>query len=145
MVQWENLFGSEVSIKDVSNEEKSEFSRYLVELELERGRPKRLSSIISDQNLRAFFDEITFPVHDVKDFDKLPIPFRAVTVDIVNGKEVVLELGSKSGNVGFILEPMPKHDLFRTIILDGALPRKTFSMGEADEKRFYLECRKITD
>jgi hypothetical protein len=38
---------------------------------------------------------------------------------------------------------MDKSDLFRTVILDGALPRKTFSMGEAHEKRFYLECRKI--
>ena len=36
-----------------------------------------------------------------------------------------------------------KDDFFRTIIRDGALPRKTFSMGEADEKRFYLECRQI--
>ena len=66
-------------------------------------------------------------------------------IDYVHGKEVVSELGSKPGNVGFFLEPMSKHDLFKTIILDGALPRKTFSMGEADEKRFYLECRKITD
>jgi len=38
---------------------------------------------------------------------------------------------------------MEKHDLFKTVILDGVLPRKTFSMGEAEEKRFYLECRKI--
>jgi len=66
-------------------------------------------------------------------------------IDYIHGKEVVSELGSKLGNVGFFLEPMSKHDLFKTIILDGALPRKTFSMGKADEKRFYLECRKITD
>jgi hypothetical protein len=38
---------------------------------------------------------------------------------------------------------MPKSDLFKTVILDGALPRKTFSMGEADEKRFYVEARRI--
>jgi hypothetical protein len=66
-------------------------------------------------------------------------------IDYVHGKEVVSELGSKTGNIGFFLEPMSKHALFKTIILDGALPQKTFSMGEADEKRFYLECRKITD
>jgi hypothetical protein len=66
-------------------------------------------------------------------------------IDYIHGKEVVSELGSKPENIGFFLEPMSKHDLFKTIILDGALPRKTFSMGEADEKRFYLECRKITD
>jgi hypothetical protein len=38
---------------------------------------------------------------------------------------------------------MDKGDQFKTVILDGALPRKTFSMGEAKEKRFYMECRKI--
>lgn len=70
---------------------------------------------------------------------------RETKIDYVHGKEVVSELGSKPGNIGFFLEPISKHDLFKTIILDGALPRKTFSMGEADEKRFYLECRKITD
>jgi hypothetical protein len=38
---------------------------------------------------------------------------------------------------------MQKNDFFRTVILDGSLPRKTFSMGDAKEKRFYLECRRI--
>jgi len=67
-----------------------------------------------------------------------------VKIDYVHGKDVVLDLGKKPGNMGFFLEAMSKHDLFKTIILDGALPRKTFSMGAADEKRFYLEARKIT-
>ena len=38
---------------------------------------------------------------------------------------------------------MDKSDFFKTVVVDGALPRKTFSMGEADEKRYYLEARKI--
>jgi len=45
--------------------------------------------------------------------------------------------------MGFYLAGMRKTDLFKTIILDGALPRKTFSMGEAWEKRFYMEGRKL--
>jgi hypothetical protein len=57
---------------------------------------------------------------------------------------VVAELGAESGNLSFFLPAMPKTDLFKTVILDGALPRKTFSLGEAREKRFYMECRKIT-
>lgn len=65
-------------------------------------------------------------------------------IDYVHGNDVVCELGSTPGNVGFYLAGMPKSDLFKTVILDGALPRKTFSMGEAHEKRFYMECRKIT-
>jgi hypothetical protein len=64
-------------------------------------------------------------------------------IDYVHGDDVVCELGTQSGNVGFYLAGMPKSDLFKTVILDGALPRKTFSMGEAHEKRFYMECRKI--
>jgi len=64
-------------------------------------------------------------------------------VDYIHGEDVVTRLGSKPGNMGFYLPSMEKHDLFKTVILDGVLPRKTFSMGEAEEKRFYLECRKI--
>ena len=67
----------------------------------------------------------------------------AERVDYVHGMDVVCELGSKPGNIGFYLPCMEKDDLFKTVILDGALPRKTFSMGEAHEKRFYMECRKI--
>ena len=52
-------------------------------------------------------------------------------------------LGAQAGNLGFYLPAMRKTDLFKTVILDGALPRKTFSMGEAREKRFYLEARRI--
>jgi len=65
-------------------------------------------------------------------------------IDYIHGFEVVCELGQAADNVGFFLPAISKFELFRTIILDGALPRKTFSMGEADEKRFYLECRRIT-
>jgi uncharacterized protein (DUF1015 family) len=68
-----------------------------------------------------------------------------VTIDYVHGDNVVLDLGQKSNNIGFFLPAMSKHELFKTVILDGALPRKTFSMGDADEKRFYLEARKIID
>jgi len=64
-------------------------------------------------------------------------------IDYIHGEESVTRFGSAPGCIGFYLPAISKHDLFKTIILDGALPRKTFSMGEADEKRFYLECRRI--
>ena len=64
-------------------------------------------------------------------------------IDYVHGSGVVSRLGSQAGNAGFYLPAMNKADLFKTVILDGALPRKTFSMGEAREKRFYVEARKI--
>lgn len=64
-------------------------------------------------------------------------------IDYVHGEEVTKELGHKAGNVGFILEAMSKNELFKTVTLDGALPRKTFSMGHSNDKRYYLEARKI--
>jgi hypothetical protein len=67
----------------------------------------------------------------------------AEKIDYVHGEEVVCKQGIQPGNAGFYVPGMNKSDLFKTVILDGALPRKTFSMGEAREKRFYMECRKI--
>jgi hypothetical protein len=64
-------------------------------------------------------------------------------IDYVHGHDVTVQLGSQPGNVGLYLPGMQKGDLFKTVILDGALPRKTFSMGEARAKRFYLEARRI--
>ncbi|NTV35863.1 MAG: DUF1015 domain-containing protein [Anaerolineaceae bacterium] len=68
----------------------------------------------------------------------------AKKIDYVHGDRVVCTLGAEDGNAGFYLPSMQKGDLFKTVIVDGALPRKTFSMGEAHEKRFYMECRKIS-
>jgi hypothetical protein len=64
-------------------------------------------------------------------------------IDYVHGAEAAARLGQQSGCAGFYLPAMDKRELFRTVILDGALPRKTFSMGEARDKRFYLEARKL--
>jgi hypothetical protein len=64
-------------------------------------------------------------------------------IDYLHGEEVVFKLGGQPGNASFYVPTMDKSDLFKTVILEGALPRKTFSMGEAREKRFYMEARKI--
>ena len=68
----------------------------------------------------------------------------AARIDYVHGSDVVERLGAQPGNAGFYLPRMTKSSLFKTVILDGALPRKTFSMGEAREKRFYMEARRIS-
>src|SRR5574338_245818 len=65
-------------------------------------------------------------------------------IDYVHGDEVVVDLGSREGNLGFYLPTMDKNELFKNVILDGSLPRKTVSMGEAHEKRFYMESRRIS-
>ena len=65
------------------------------------------------------------------------------TVDYIHGEEVTALLGEKEGNGALILPNVSKDTFFETIIKDSALPRKTFSMGEANEKRYYMEARKI--
>ena len=64
-------------------------------------------------------------------------------VDYIHGESALRELSAAAGRTGFWVPVMHKRELFPTVIRDGALPRKTFSMGEADEKRFYLEARRI--
>ena len=64
-------------------------------------------------------------------------------VDYIHGEEAVRELGSQPGTIGFLVPDVEKNDFFASILSDGVLPRKTFSMGHADDKRFYLECRRI--
>ncbi len=64
-------------------------------------------------------------------------------IDYIHGDAEVDELARQVGAIGFKLPPMQKHELFRGVISGGVLPRKTFSMGHAREKRYYLEGRKI--
>ncbi|MCD7893508.1 MAG: DUF1015 domain-containing protein [Erysipelotrichaceae bacterium] len=63
-------------------------------------------------------------------------------IDYVHGKDAVKELATKN-NTGILLGSINKDTLFPAIAAGGVLPRKTFSMGEANEKRYYVECRKI--
>lgn len=64
-------------------------------------------------------------------------------IDYIHGDEVVRGLTEAENTIGFMVDAMEKNDLFTTVIKDGALPRKTFSMGEAADKRYYLECKRI--
>lgn len=64
-------------------------------------------------------------------------------IDYIHGEKSLGKVSDAIDRLGFLLPPMDKADLFKTVSVDGALPRKTFSMGEAEEKRYYFECRKI--
>ena len=64
-------------------------------------------------------------------------------VDYIHGEDSLAALAARDGAIGFLFDGMEKGQLFRTVIYDGALPRKTFSMGHARDKRYYMECRKI--
>ncbi len=64
-------------------------------------------------------------------------------IDYIHGADVVEKLCENKENFGILFEAMDKGDLYKSVIIDGALPRKTFSMGDACDKRFYTEARKI--
>lgn len=75
--------------------------------------------------------------------DKYLEQHKDVTVDYIHGIESTKELCKRPNTLGFIFEGMKKSELFDAIRQDGSLPRKTFSMGHADDKRFYIESRLI--
>ena len=93
--------------------------------------------------------EIKSPVRQltvgtVQDFiDDYIASHNGAEVDYIHGEESVKKLTAKDNAIGFIFSGMGKGQLFKTVIFDGALPRKTFSMGHAEDKRYYMECRKI--
>lgn len=123
-IDWDKLLGGSMSLKNVSVEEKSEFQRYLAGIGIKDGKPTSFSSLLSDQNLREYLSELTFPVYNVKDFDNLSIPFRAMATDVVNGKEVILSKGSlafamrASMSLPAVFKPMPYEE---TLLVDGGV------------------------
>jgi hypothetical protein len=83
------------------------------------------------------------PVGTLQHFLDDYVPAHGGRIDYIHGDDVTRDLAQRPGNIGFLLPAMGKEQLFPTVIFDGVLPRKTFSMGEAHDKRFYLEARKI--
>lgn len=85
------------------------------------------------------------PVGVVQDFLDKWMKENGGKIDYVHGDDVTERLGTQPGAAAFLLPTIGKSALFEAVARDGALPRKTFSMGDANEKRFYLECRRITE
>jgi len=69
--------------------------------------------------------------------------YKDAEVDYIHGEDVALSLGAGEGALAFLFDGMKKEELFPTVIFDGSLPRKTFSMGHASDKRFYTEARRL--
>ena len=67
-----------------------------------------------------------------------------VRIDYIHGEDSLAAIVAENpGAVGFLFDGMKKEELFPAVAADGALPRKTFSMGHAKDKRYYLEARRI--
>lgn len=66
-------------------------------------------------------------------------------IDYIHDDAALIELAKAPNSVGFLLPPIDKNAFFNSIVVGGVLPRKTFSMGHGQEKRYYLEARRIKD
>ena len=74
-VDWNEILGGNISLRDVGVEEKSEFERYLVNLDIVEGKPKVKPDLLKDQNLRELLSALLYPVYKIQNFDNLSIPF----------------------------------------------------------------------
>ena len=111
----------------------------------ETGNGQKFELITKDFDKTLYIEnpKSNIPVGSIQIFLDEYLKTHKGKIDYIHGEDVTKELGSKENNIGIIFEAMSKNDLFKTVILDGALPRKTFSMGHSNDKRFYLEARKI--
>ena len=122
----------------------SELDKYLSALSGDAAA-QEIKYICSDKSgtLTANHPVRQLTVGTLQDFlDAYVASHKGASVDYIHGEGSVKSLVSET-SVGFIFSGMSKSELFKTVIYDGALPRKTFSMGHAEDKRYYLECRKI--
>ncbi len=135
------FWGNRLKVKDLGSKEE------MFSLVDEDAEPWHQVGMITQEGfklLEIHKPDDNLPVGTLQKFlDEFLAEERAEKIDYVHGTSVLLEKGQLPGNAGFYVPGIDKSDLFKTVILDGSLPRKTFSMGEATEKRFYMECRLI--
>lgn len=118
---------------------------------------KQLVFTVNSDNAHAFemIDSMDSEMLYIKPTSKLPVGTLQsflddyiknnpeVKIDYIHGIEDTKKLCRTENTVGFIFDGMKKSELFEAVSADGSLPRKTFSMGHADDKRFYIEARKL--
>jgi len=92
-MDWERLLRNQADLRSLFMEEKSEASKYVVELPWVNHRFHLSTGLLEGQELWLKFSELYFPVHDQKDFSKFSIPFRCITTDVGTGEAVVMKQG----------------------------------------------------
>jgi len=78
-----------------------------------------------------------------QDFLEEYAAFNEGTIDYIHDEDALLRVTEEEGSIGFLLPAMGKDELFKTVLMNGVFPKKSFSIGHARDKRYYLECRKI--
>lgn len=91
---WSKYLTNNVPLNKITMEEKDEYGKYMIELNSNTLMPGLPIAVINGQNITSFLNDLTFRVHHISDFNKFPIPFKCVAVDIVTGKPVVIDKGS---------------------------------------------------
>lgn len=84
-----------------------------------------------------------FPLEIIQSFLDKYLKENQGDIDYIHGEDVLKQLSKQENSIGFVLSTIDKAQLFSEIIKNGVLPRKTFSMGHAKEKRYYMEAREI--
>lgn len=121
-------------------------SKMICELDLTEDKSEQKIQIMQDGQLKDMYihkPTSKLTVGSLQNFLDKYLAENSGKIDYIHGIDVLKKLSMADDSVGFILPDMGKEELFPTVICDGALPRKTFSMGHAEDKRFYIEARKI--
>ncbi len=145
MKEYLNNMGAEMVVRTMGSKEE-----LLGEVRSTTSGQKFGVSSFESEGLTWRLVEITNPAHSLTVgslqmfLDDYLSKHNEVKIDYIHGEEGVVRDSSTKGNIGFFLPVMGKTDLFRAVIKDGVTPRKTFSMGEADTKAYYIMGNRIT-
>ncbi len=124
----------------------SELEKYSLKLPECSEKPQKFEYFYGSERGKITVENPTsmLPVGTLQAFlDSYVKSHKGAEIDYIHGIASTKRLASSDNTIGFLFDGMSKSQLFATVVADGALPRKTFSMGEADDKRFYIEARGI--
>lgn len=133
----------------LKSEFRDDFSEYLSLSEvtaLMAGKGKRKKIGVCSTNLFGIIDGCRFLHETIELLDNFLAKLSAgmdITLDYIHGEKNLMKLAAQADRTGFILQPLRKEDFFSELTHADVFPRKSFSMGEAEEKRYYFESRII--
>jgi len=120
---------------------------------VERRTQKEVQSALDNGGVIGYVSGDECGIIDVSSSNELPVAALqgvlneelGLEVDYIHGWDTSVQLGSRHGSAALLLPDFDPHQLFPTVRKRGVLPRKAFSLGDAEEKRYYLEARRISD
>ncbi len=123
-IEWDEIFATRVPYDYINNAERDEYEKYSLEIAFDNFKPSLPLGLIDGQELGMFLSKVALPVAGITDFDELPIPYRCVATDIVNGKEVIFSTGDialamrSSMSIPSVFTPVRYNDI---LLIDGGV------------------------